>query len=289
MSRLLDLVALARPRHWLKNAFVLMPVPFAIAGGATLRPFAFALGLAAMCLAASAVYALNDVVDAAQDRRHPAKKLRPVADGRVAPGLALAFGAGLLAAACGLAAWAGGAAALAVIGAYAGLNGIYSLGAKNLPLVDVFLLSSGFVLRVVLGTVLLEVAPSNWLLLCSSSLALFLALAKRRGDLVEGVDGEHRPALAGYSLGFLDQAMGISAAITLIGYALYTMETETLLDGREFATLPFVVFGVLEYLRLAQVRGEGASPVDVILYSPVIALCGAGWLLAALWSVPLPF
>ena len=186
-----------------------------------------------------------------------------------------------------LAGLSGSPGAVAVTAAYAIFNLIYCLGAKHVPLVDVFLLSSGFVLRVVLGCVLLSVAPSNWLLLCSSTLALFLSLAKRRGDLLRGLDEEHRPALAGYNTAYLDQAMGITAGMTLIAYALYTMEAEILLPGREFATLPFVVFGVLEYLRMAQVRGEGESPVDLLLGSPVMLACGVGWVIATLWSVPI--
>ena len=287
MNRLLDFAVLARPRDWVKNAFVLMPVPFAVAAGATLEPLSLLLGLVAMCLMASAVYALNDVMDAEQDRLHPIKRRRPVAAGRIRPAAALMGAGGLCATSLVLAAWAGGRPAAATVGAYAALNVAYCLGAKNVPLIDVFLLSSGFVLRVVLGSELVGAAPSKWLLLCSSSLAMFLALGKRRGDLLEGMDGEHRPVLSGYNVRFLDQSMGITAGIALIGYALYTLDAEILVDGREFATVPFAVFGVLEYLRLTQVRGQGASPVDVILSSPVIALCGLGWLLAALWSVPL--
>lgn len=284
-----DLLALSRPRHWVKNVFVFMPLPFALATGARLDLPSFALGLLGFCLANSAVYAFNDARDAARDRLHPEKRRRPVASGRVSQRVAHAWSALLLGSGAALALLSGHQAALAVLLVYAGLNLVYSLGAKNVPLLDVFLLSSGFVLRVVLGCVLVDVAPSNWLLLCSSALALFLALAKRRGDLAKGMDATHRPSLDGYSTRFLDHAMTLTAGMTLIAYALYTMEAEVLIDGREFATLPFVVFGVLEYLRLAQVRGEGDSPVDLLLRSPVIALCGLGWVAATLWSVPLPW
>jgi 4-hydroxybenzoate polyprenyltransferase len=282
-----DLVALARPRHWVKNAFVFMPLPFALAVGARLDPLSFALGLAGFCLANSAVYAFNDTRDAERDRLHPEKRERPVASGRVSPAAALVWSALLLGAGAALVAFSGHAGALTVLAIYAGLNVFYSLGGKNVALLDVFLLSSGFVLRVVLGCVLVDVEPSSWLLLCSSTLALFLALAKRRGDLVRGMDESHRPSLGGYNLPFLDHAMAITAAMTLIAYALYTIEGHVLREGREFATLPFVVFGVLEYLRLAQVRGEGDSPVDLLLSSPVILICGLGWAAAALWSVPI--
>lgn len=288
-ARWRDFARLSRPRHWVKNVFVFMPVPFALATGARLEPVSFLLGLAGFCLANSAVYALNDARDAERDRLHPEKRERPVASGRISTTGAFLWSAFLLAGGVALSLASRHPGAVGVLLVYAGLNLLYSLGGKNVPLLDVFLLSSGFVLRVILGCVLVDVDPSNWLLLCSSTLALFLALAKRRGDLVQGMDEAHRPSLGGYNMPFLDHAMTIMAAMTLIAYALYTIEAEVLIPGREFATLPFAVFGVLEYLRLAQVRGEGGSPVDSLLASPVILLCGLGWVAATLWSVPLPW
>jgi 4-hydroxybenzoate polyprenyltransferase len=287
MHTLRDLIALARPKHWAKNAFVFMPVPFGLAAGGSFDPLSFAIGLAGFSLVNSSVYAFNDVADAEQDRRHPTKRERPVAAGRVTPALALAWSIGLALAGVALAWIAGHNFGLAVVLVYLALNLIYSLGGKNVALLDVFILSSGFVLRVLFGTALIHVSPSNWLLLCSSSLALFLALTKRRADLARGLDHEHRPSLAGYNMGFLDQAMGITAGITLMAYALYSMEAEVLIPGREFASLVFVVFGVLDYLRVAHVYDEGGSPVDLILSSPTIILCGLGWVIATLWSLGL--
>jgi 4-hydroxybenzoate polyprenyltransferase len=281
------LAALARPRHWIKNVFVLMPLPFAVAAGATLLPARFLSGLVGICLASSAVYALNDSMDVERDRRHPDKRERPVAAGRVSVAAARVWAAALFAGGAVLAWWGGGRAALDIVLAYVVLNLVYSLRGRQIPLVDVFLLSSGYVLRVLLGCALLAVSASSWLLLCSSTLALFLALAKRRSDLVRGVDDSHRPSLAGYSERFLEQAMSVTLGMALIAYALYCMEAEVLVPGREFASLPFAVFGVLEYLRQVHVRGEGGSPVDLLLSSPLLLLCGFGWGLAALWSVGL--
>ena len=102
------------------------------------------------------------------------------------------------------------------------------------------------------------------------------------------MDGAHRPALSGYTVPYLDKALAVTAGMILKSYALYCMDAKVLLAGREFASLPFVVFGVLEYLRLAQVRGEGASPIDLLLASPALVVCGVGWTLASLWSVGLP-
>lgn len=285
--RLRDFVKLARPRDWLKNVFVLMPVPFALAAGGQLEPLSFLLGVAALSLASSAVYALNDTLDAERDRLHEKKRERPVAAGRISKAAALAFAGALLVAGFGLAALSGSGVALLVIAAYVAKELLYGLGLKHVPLVDVFLLSLGFVLRVVLGAELVGTAPSNWVLLVSWTLALFISLAKRRGELARGTDGAHRPALSGYTVPYLDQALAVTAGMILISYALYCMDAQVLLAGREFASLPFVVFGVLEYLRLVQVRGEGDSPIDVLLASPALLVCGVGWTLASLWSVGL--
>lgn len=285
-----SLIALSRPRHWVKNALVLMPVPFAVTSGARLEPRAFALGLAGFCLMNSAVYALNDSLDAQADRSHPDKRGRPVASGAVGVTGARLWSLALIAAALALA-WGArrpGVPELFII--YLAANLLYSLRGRRVPLVDVFLLSSGYVIRVLLGCALVEAPASNWLLLCTSTLALFLALAKRRADLALGLDERHRPSLSGYTLGFLDQAMIVMLAASLMAYALYCIEggvLTRLAPGREFATLPFVVFGGLEYLRLVHTRGAGGSPVDVLLASPRLLLCGAGWVAAALWSVAL--
>lgn len=285
MGALKDYIALSRPKHWVKNVFVFMPVPFALSNHARLDVVVFGTGLLAFCLGNSAVYAFNDARDAKRDRLHEKKRHRPVAAGRITEPAAYAWSGLLLAGAFGLMWATGSLAAVLILAAYAALNLAYCLGAKDVPLLDVFILSSGFLLRVLLGCALLGVPASNWLLLCSYSLALFLALAKRRGDVVKGLDGDHRPALSGYNLDFLNHSMGITAGMTVVAYALYLIEAQAMAPGREFVSLPFVVFGVLEYLRLVHVRGAGASPVDLFLSSPTILAVGFGWLASTVWSL----
>ena len=287
MSGLSALLELARPKHWVKNVFVLMPVPFALAAGATLDPRSFVLGIAGFCLGNSAVYAFNDAFDIDLDRNHATKRFRPVASGQISVAQALVFSAVLLGAGLLLTNLSGHIEATGILVVYALLNVVYSVWGKHVPLVDVFLLSSGFILRVLLGCALVGVAASSWLLLCSSGLALFLALAKRRADLAMGLDDEHRPSLSGYNLPYLDQAIGIASAMTLMAYALYCMEADVLIPGREFATLPFVVLGVFDYLRICHVKQAGESPVDLLLSSPTIVACGLAWIVATLWSVGL--
>ena len=283
-----DYLELSRPKDWVKNVFVFMPVPFALASGAKLDGRTFGLGLLAFCMANSAVYSFNDAQDAERDKAHDKKRTRPVASGRVPVHGAYLWSSALAALAVGLALLSGTLTALSVVAIYLIINLIYSMGAKHVALLDVFLLSSGFMLRVLLGCALLDVPPSNPLLLCSYALALFIALAKRRSDLVKGLDESHRPSLSGYNQSYLDQAMAITASMCVVGYALYSMESAVLMPQRKFASLPFVLFGVLDYLRLVHVRKGGGSPVDLLLSSPGMIATGVGWLLAVAWSVKYP-
>lgn len=282
---LLDLIKLSRPKHWVKNVFVLMPAPFAFASGAVLDVPRFGIGFAAFCLANSAVYAFNDAQDAERDRLHDEKKHRPVASGRVSVTAARAW-AVVMILACALLAWQSGSRdALAITAIYLCANIFYTYIGKNIPLVDVFLLATFFLLRVLLGCALLAVLPSQWLLLCSGALALFLGLIKRRSDVIKGLDESHRPSLSGYNAAFLDQAIGMTATMTIVAYALYSLDAKVLMPGREFTALPFVVFGVLDVLRIAYVKRGGSSPVDMLLGQPTLLLAGAGYLGATLWSI----
>lgn len=283
-----DWIRLARPRHWIKNAFVIVPVPFAVvAGRAELDLIVFTAGLLGFCLLNSAVYTFNDVLDAEMDRVNPRNRDRPVASGVVSVPGACVFAALLGVLGFAFLALTAEVTALALGLIYAGVNVAYSMGAKHVPLVDVFLLASGFVIRILLGCALVAAAPSSWLLACGSALALFLSFAKRRAELraVEAVT--HRPALAGYTIGFLDQAMSICAGVTLVSYALYSLEGPFFMEGRELAAMPFVAFAVLHYLRLAYVQDAGQSPVELALRSLPLQICTLGWMLATAWSLGL--
>jgi 4-hydroxybenzoate polyprenyltransferase len=282
-----NLVRLARPKDWVKNVFILLPLPFALATGGQLHVVPFLCALAGFALMASAVYTMNDLLDASADRLHPKKCLRPIAAGLVSAEAA-ALQAGLLAvAAVALSAFTGCGGAVVITLIYALVNVAYSFGAKHLALLDVFLLSSGFVLRVLLGCVLVGVPPSAWLLLCTSSVALFLGFAKRRADLLAEVDPSHRPSLRGYTREFLSQAVTICGTVTILAYALYCIEAKVLLPSRQMASMPFVAYGVLNYLRLIHLENEGSSPVEVAFRSRSSQICAVGWTVAILWSIGL--
>ena len=194
----------------------------------------------------------------------------------------------LLVAGLGLCAASAKYLSVIVVLVYVAMNLVYSLGGRNVALLDVFLLSSGFVIRVLLGCALLSARPSPWLLLCTSTLALFLGFAKRRADLTEDLDLNHRPSLRGYNKAFLDQAVSICAGVAILAYALYCIEVQKMLQpGRELASLPFVAYGILDYLRMVHVDGIGGSPVDVAYRSRSIQACAIGWMVAVTWSLGL--
>jgi 4-hydroxybenzoate polyprenyltransferase len=286
-SRWLARLRLARPKDWIKNVFVLMPVPFAVAAGheVSWRPLVW--GVVGFCLITSAVYTLNDLWDAAADRLHPTKRHRPIAAGEVSARAAWVQVVTLVVAGIGLLLATGSVLAVALAVIYLVVNLTYSGGAKHVALLDVFLLSSGFVIRVLLGCALIAVVPSAWLLLCTSALALFLGFTKRRADLVAGLDVAHRPSLRGYSREFLDQAVSICAGVAMLAYALYLIEAGIMVPGREMASMPPVAYAIFNYLRLSQISGEGGSPVEFALHSRGAQVCGLAWAVAVTWSLGL--
>jgi 4-hydroxybenzoate polyprenyltransferase len=274
-----------------------LPVPFALkameAAGQprTFAPLSFCLGFFGFCLVTSAVYTLNDLWDAKIDRLHPKKCRRPIASGEVSPTAAAVQLAVLLIVGLGLCVASERYPSVIIVLAYVAANLAYNLGARNVALLDVFLLSSGFVIRVLLGCALVAMSPSPWLLLCTSTLALFLGFTKRRADLTEDLDlKRHRPSLRGYDKAFLDQAMSICAGVAILAYALYCIEAKEpakaiFRPGRELASLPFVAYGILDYLRMVHVEGIGGSPVDIAYRSRSMQVCAVGWIVAVTWSL----
>jgi len=287
------LIRLARPTHWIKNVFVLIPVPFALAAAAKdplidvrFETVGFLVALIGFSLINSAVYTLNDLLDAKADRLHPKKRLRPIAAGVVSPRAAIVQIGILALLGLALCIATGKPAAVWLVVAYSAINLAYSLGAKHVALLDVFLLSSGFVIRVLLGCVLVGAQPSAWLLLCTSSLALFLGFTKRRGDLRAGLDGNHRPSLRDYSKAFLDQAITICAGVALLAYALYSIDAEVFRPGREMVSMPLVAYGIFNYLRLADMADNGgSSPVHIAYHSRSSQICAIAWIVAVTWSL----
>jgi 4-hydroxybenzoate polyprenyltransferase len=239
-----------------------------------------ATAFVAFCAASSAAYLVNDVRDAEHDRLHPTKNARPIARRELAPRAALALAGGLALAAVALTA-ALGLSALLYLGAFLALQAAYTLALKEVVLVDVMAIGALFVVRAAAGANAVRVPISPWLLLCTALLALFLGLAKRRGELVlVGADATPgRPVLAGYSLELVDQLVSVVAASTVIAYALYTFSAR---DSKAMmVTIPFVLFGVFRYLLLIHRHDLGEEPENVLLSDRPILLCVAGWAVSA--------
>jgi 4-hydroxybenzoate polyprenyltransferase len=269
------LVAL-RPRQWTKNLLLFAGIIFAAKlGDASRWAEAFA-AFAAYCAASSASYLVNDVRDAPHDRLHPVKRSRPIARGELSSRAAVTLAAVLLLVAFGLVIPLG-IASILFLCAFFALQAAYTLSLKHVVLLDVMTIGGLFVIRAAAGAAAVDVRISPWLLLCTALLALFLALAKRRGELVlvgaEATPG--RPVLEGYSLALVDQLVTIVAASTVISYCLYTF---TARDSKAMmVTIPFVVFGVFRYLLLMHRRDLGEEPEEVLLRDVPILLCIAGW------------
>lgn len=258
-----------RPRQWTKNLLVFAGLIFSknlLHGPSVLRSLA---GFVAFCLLSGAVYILNDLVDRENDRRHPTKKNRPIASGRV-PVPAAVASAGL-AVAAGLAGafwldWRFGVVGLA----YFGMQLAYSLRLKQMVVLDVMVVALGFALRAVSGTYVVHVSISPWLFVCTILLALFLALAKRRHELVflEGGGISHRSVLGKYSETLLDQMIAVATSATVVAYCLYTVAKETV-DKFEtdklYLTFPFVLYGIYRYLYLVYRKDLGGAPERVLL------------------------
>jgi 4-hydroxybenzoate polyprenyltransferase len=269
-----------RPRQWTKNLLLFAGIIFAAKVGDAGRWGEALAAFAAYCAASSASYLVNDVRDAQHDREHPAKRSRPIARGELSPRLAEVLAALLILSAILLAAPLGLASILFLCTFFA-LQAAYTLALKHIVLLDVMTIGGLFVVRAAAGAAAVEVRISPWLLLCTALLALFLALAKRRGELVlvgaESTPG--RPVLEGYSLALVDQLVTIVAASTVISYCLYTF---TARDSKAMMiTIPFVVFGVFRYLLLMHRRDLGEEPEEVLLRDLPILVCIAGWVACA--------
>ena len=270
-----------RPHQWTKNLVVFAalalskhlfePEPL---GRAVL---AFVL----FCALSGTVYLLNDVADFERDRLHPIKRLRPIARGVLPRRAAAVLAVGLAFASAGASLLLGPLFAACAV-AYLTLNLLYSFYLKDAVILDVLCISLGFVLRAVAGAVAIGVAISEWLLVCTLLLALFLALAKRRHEIVtlSGGAAGHRKALSEYSPYLLDQMISVVTASTLTAYAFYTLAPETVAKYRTHRlawTIPFVLYGIFRYLYLVHQKEQGGSPTDILITDRPLLLTVALW------------
>jgi 4-hydroxybenzoate polyprenyltransferase len=273
-----SLFTLLRPNQWVKNGFVLAPLLFTgkFTDHSAVGDAAFAAVL--FCIASSAVYVVNDLVDVQADRKHPTKsKTRPLAAGTVSPLAAavvlLPLNASLLAAAFV------SPNVMAIIAAYLGLNLVYTFVLKNEPVIDIFIIAASFVLRVYAGATALSVTVSSWMFVTTLCLALYLAAIKRRQELSQnGCEG--RKVLKHYSLSLVSRYAEMSATGALVFYSMFVMSTRPEL----IVTVPLVLFGLFRYWYVVEIQDGGASPTDSLLSDRQLQLTVVVWVLVCGWA-----
>ncbi len=280
------LIKSMRPKQWVKNGIIFTALVFD-QQLLQVEPFLrTAAGFILLCLGASAVYLMNDLVDLDQDRAHPVKRKRPIASGKLSVPTARIAAVMLFIVSIVGAFGLEGAFGFVLL-TYLILNLLYSFYLKHVAIIDVLVLASFFVLRVEAGVTLITVQRfSPWMYVCVTLLALFMGLGKRRAEMVLLAENanSHRRVLDGYTISFIDQLLSIVSSTTIVAYALYTFSAQNLPENHTMMlTIPFVIYGIFRYLFLIHVRGEGGAPEDLLLED--IPLMGT----VALWALSAVF
>ena len=269
-----------RPRQWIKNLVVFAALIFSLRLTDSQASLRAVIAFLLFCATSGAVYIVNDLFDADRDRRHPTKSRRPIASGALGTVPAIVAVAVLLSASLGI-----GFVLSPPFGAilliYAALNLAYSMWLKEIVILDVMVIASGFVLRAVGGALVINVEISKWLIMCTILLSLFLAFCKRRQELETLEQAhEHRTILKEYSVDFIDQMINVVTASTVICYLFYTMSPEVeqrLHTQHLYLTVPFVLYGIFRYLYLVHRHGRGESPTQALLTDRPLLLCVGLW------------
>jgi 4-hydroxybenzoate polyprenyltransferase len=269
------LIRCLRPKQWIKNLFLFAGLMFTLDQGHPLQSWLRAgMGFFVFSFLSAAVYLINDIADVERDRRHPTKRFRPIAAGELSIPFAAVF-ASILATTTIATAFSLGTPFGGVAAGYFLMTLAYTFWLKHVVIVDLLTIAMGFVLRAVAGAVVVDVQVSPWLLVCTTLLALFLGLTKRRAEIVAlpaGGAGQHRKILEEYTPDMLDQMINVVMSCTLMAYALYTFTSKTA-EGHVsmMATIPFVIYGLFRYLYLVHQKNAGGNiATDLLEDRPLI-------------------
>ena len=289
MNNPLELLRLMRPHQWVKNAFVFTGLLFGHAWHNAILVQQVIAAVIAFSFISSCIYIINDIVDREQDRRHPKKQRRPLAAGTVSVPGAIMLASILAVAAIMLGYWVS-SIVLWIIVAYAIMNLAYSFQLKHVVILDVFIIATGFMLRILAGTLGVGIPPSQWLLLCGLMVTLFLGFTKRRAEIIALTDDKtsHRKVLEHYSPVLLDKMIGITAAGLIMSYSLYTMNPDTIhTHGTPnlIYTVPFVMYGVFRYIYLLHHQSQGGDPSRDLVRDPHLLITVSAWLIATIWLI----
>lgn len=284
MAKLSEYIKLARPNHYVKNGFVWIPLFFGHKLNDLQAVFNTFWAFFAFCLTASVVYVLNDLLDVQEDRLHPVKKLRPIASGAITAKQATRFLLIFLVLAISLSFIFLSNNVLFILMAYLFLNLAYSFSLKHIAVIDVVCIATGFVLRVFTGGIAAEVPVSHWLVIMVFLLAIFLALAKRRDDLILNAQGHNkaRRSLPNYNMDFVSHSMVAMTSITIVSYILYTVSPEVVSKhgtNQLYLTTFWVVIGFLRYMQITFVHQISGSPTTVLLRDIFLQVVLVLWLI----------
>jgi len=283
---LVEYLRLLRPRQWLKNVFVFAGLIFS-------RQFFYPdsieksiYAFVVFCLLSSCGYIINDILDYKEDRAHPVKSKRPIAAGKISRGQAAVVGALLLVLSL-CSAYLLGAKFSYVCLIYLTVVVLYSTAIKNIVILDVLFVALGYVLRAIAGATVIAVEISSWLLLCTLLIALFLAISKRRTEIVLLGEGatKHRRILSQYSLGLLNQMIAVVTAACIVAYCLYTLAPETVVKfgtRNLIFTVPFVIYGIFRYLYITYQKVEADIPEKVLISDLPLQVCLVLWIVTCL-------
>lgn len=286
MGMIRDHIMLMRPKDWAKNLFLFVPSFFAGNFFDTSRLASLTLGFIAFSFLASCIYIINDYRDIEDDRKHPKKQHRPLASGKVKKPTAVAICFILFAVSIALGYFLDPTLQfLFILAIYFVLNFSYSMGLKNIAILDILILASGFGLRVKAGAVIAVVDTSEWLMIMTYLLALFMAIAKRRDDMLLKISTgtQMRKSISGYNLEFLNTLLGLFSAIIIVSYIMYTvsgMTYERLHTHRLYYTSVFVIAGLMRYLQITFVAGKSGSPTEILYKDRFIQLTLLLWILS---------
>jgi 4-hydroxybenzoate polyprenyltransferase len=270
-----------RPHQWVKNTFVFIGLLFGHAWHDPHLVTQAVIAFTAFCLVSSAIYTINDIVDRQQDRRHPRKSKRPLASGSVSVSAAIVL-ASLLSVLGLILAYVASPTVLIILFCYALMNIAYSLRLKHVVILDVFIIATGFMLRILAGTLGIGIAPSQWLLLCGLMVTLFLGFTKRRAEIIALNEDKasHRRVLEHYGPVLLDKMIGITAAGLIMSYSLYTMNPDTIrIHGTAnlIYTVPFVMYGVFRYIYLLHHQNRGSDTAHDLVRDPHLIIVVGLW------------
>ncbi len=285
--KLSAIVQLMRPHQYIKNLFIFLPLFFALKINDTALLFNAFIAFIAFSLTASAIYSLNDYHDIEEDREHPKKRNRPLASGAITKKEAVVMMVMLSVTGFVLMTSLSFNAA-AILGVYVVMNIAYSFFLKHVAIVDVTIIAVGFVLRLFIGSAVTGIPLSMWIVIMTFLLALFMALAKRRDDVLIYLNTgkKMRKVIDGYNLQFLDTAMAIMASVVIVAYTIYTTSAEVVARVHSeylYLTALFVILGIMRYMQIAFVQQDSGSPTKIVLKDRFMQLTILGWGLAFAW------